>query len=78
MAHIACIGLVEGADLYSLSDDSTDAVGETLQTAHVSLWLREPELLLMRSYGQEQVAHPNDSFIPSAVSRLIESIQWKW
>ena len=61
----------------ALSDVLTSAVGETLQPAYVSLWLREPELLLMRSYGQEQVAYPNASFIPSAVSRPIEGIQWE-
>ena len=59
----------EKTDLDALSNVLTSAVGETLQPAHVSLWLREPELLLMRSYGQEQVAYPNASFILSAVLR---------
>jgi hypothetical protein len=77
MAHIACKGVVEEADLDALSDVLTSAVGETLQPAHVSLLLREPELLLMRSYGQEQVAYPNASFIPSEVSWPIEGIQWE-
>ena len=76
MAHIACKGVIEEAGLDTLSDDLTSVEGETLQPAHVWLWLREPELLLMRSYGQEQVAHPNASLIPSAVSRPIEGIQW--
>jgi hypothetical protein len=77
MTHIACKGVVEEADLDALSNVITSAVGETLQPAHVSLWLRVPELLLMRSYGQEQVAYPNASFLPSAVSRPIEGIQWE-
>jgi hypothetical protein len=77
MAHICCKGVVEEADLDALSDVLRSAVGETPQPAHVSLWLREPELLLMRSYGQEQVAYPNASFIPSAVSRPIKGILWE-
>ena len=66
-------------DLDALSNLLTSAVAETprLQPAHVSLWLREPELLLMRSYRQERVAYPNASLIPSAVSRPIEGIQWE-
>src|SRR5215216_3710323 len=77
MPHICCKGEVEEADLDALSDVLRSAVGETLQPTHVSLWLRELELLLMRSYGQEQVAYPNASLIPSAVSRPIEGIQWE-
>jgi hypothetical protein len=36
--------LREETDLDALSSVLTSAVGETLQPAHVSLWLREPEL----------------------------------
>jgi len=77
MAHLARKGVVEEIDLDALSDVLRSAVGETLQPTHVSLWLREPELLLMRSYRQERVAYPNASLIPSAVSRPIEGIQWE-
>jgi hypothetical protein len=77
MAHICCNGVVEEAELDALSDVLRSAVGETLQHAHVSLWLRERELLLMRSYGQEQVAYPTASSIPSAVLLPIEGIQWE-
>ena len=62
MAHICCKGVVEEADLDVLSDVLRSAVGETMQPAHVLLWLSEPELLLMRSYGQEQIPYPNASF----------------
>jgi hypothetical protein len=48
-----------------------------MQPAHVSLWLRELKLPRRGSYRQEQVAYPNASFIPSAVSRPMEGIQWE-
>jgi hypothetical protein len=76
MAHICCKGVVEEADLDALSNVVRSAVGETLQPTRVSLWLRELELPRRGSYRQEQVAYPNASFIPSAVSRPIEGIQW--
>jgi hypothetical protein len=49
MAHIACKCGVEETDLDALSDVLTSAVGETIQPAHMSLWMREAEPLLMRS-----------------------------
>jgi hypothetical protein len=39
----------EKTDLDALSNVLTNAVGETLQPAHVSLWLRELELPLRGS-----------------------------
>ena len=58
MAHIACKGVVEETELDALSNVLTGAVGETLQPAHVSLWLREPELLLMRAMGKSRSPTP--------------------
>jgi len=39
----------EETDLDALSNVLSSAVGETLQPAHVSLWLREPELPELRA-----------------------------
>jgi len=41
--------LREETDLDALSNVLTSAVGESLQPAHVSLWLYEPELPLRGS-----------------------------
>jgi hypothetical protein len=43
----------EETDLDALSNDLTSAVGETLQPAHLSLWLREPKPPRRGSQGLE-------------------------
>jgi len=48
--------LREETDLDALSNVLTSAVGKTLQPAHVSLGLREPELPPRGSEGREESA----------------------
>jgi len=50
--------LREETDLDALSNVLTSAVGKTLQPAHVSLGLREPELPPRGSEGPEESAYP--------------------